>query len=128
MDASRVQKRLLHLLAQAGEGHMNERLVAEVPTPELGDVCHPAKKSLGTASFKCFCERVNTLTNGRRSLRDGRLLKRERKVKNVMALSRFLQKKNGLYGQQDKLTLQELGLSELAPTHSHRRRHVCPML
>ena len=44
MDASRVQKRLLHLLAQAGEGHINERLVAEVPTPQLGDVCHPAKK------------------------------------------------------------------------------------
>ena len=61
-------------------------------------------------------------------LRDGRLLKRERKVKNVMALSRFLQKKNGLYGQQDKLTLQELGLSELAPTHSHRLGHVRAMI
>ena len=46
VDASRVQKRLLHLLAQAGEGQIKERLVAEVPTPELGDVCHPAKKLL----------------------------------------------------------------------------------
>ena len=53
-------------------------------------------------------------------LRDGRQLKRERKPRNVMALSRFLQKKNGLYGQQDSITLNDLGMPELSPSHCHR--------
>ena len=53
-------------------------------------------------------------------LRDGRQLKRERKPRNVMALSRFLQKKNGLYGQQESITLHELGMPELSPSHAHR--------
>ena len=53
--------------------------------------------------------------------RDGRVLKRERKIKNVMALSRLLQRKTGLYGQQENLTLHELGVSELAPAHAHRQ-------
>ena len=53
--------------------------------------------------------------------RDGRQLRRERKPKNLLALNRFLQKKSGLYGQQDSGTLEELGLPELAPSHCHRR-------
>ena len=119
-EASRVQKRLLHLLSQAGEGYVSQSLLENVPTPERGDVCHPAKKSLVMLYVERHDSKAAVPLRKSCDLRDGRLLKRERKCKNIMALNRFLQKKHGLYGQQDNLTLQELGVPELAPAHSHR--------
>ena len=84
---------------------------------QSGVMCIIRPRSFWTA----FIRRKHDGSNGMcTELRDGRQLKRERKPRNVMALSRFLQKKNGLYGQQESITLNELGMPELSPSHAHR--------
>ena len=45
---TRVQKRLLHELAQQAELNLEQVLTDELPTPEKSDSFHPATKSLGS--------------------------------------------------------------------------------
>ena len=46
IETSRLQKRFLHLVSQAGEQHVADCLNESLPTPERSDVYHPAKKFL----------------------------------------------------------------------------------
>ena len=48
MTVTRVQRRLLHELAQRAELNLETLLLESMPTPERSDVFHPAKKTLGS--------------------------------------------------------------------------------
>ncbi|CAE7813766.1 unnamed protein product [Symbiodinium sp. KB8] len=67
---ARLHKRLIHRLAQLAEQHMSNVLQASLPTPQSGDVLHPAK-------------------------RDGRRARGEPKLQNVLAIERFMTRGDG---------------------------------
>ena len=48
IPVSRIQKRVLHQLAQKAELNVGTVLTDELPTPEKSDSFHPATKSLGS--------------------------------------------------------------------------------
>ena len=54
------------------------------------------------------------------SPRDGRVLRKERKPRHVMALQRFISRKTGFMGKSNDSTLADLGLQALSPSHYHR--------
>ena len=58
--------------------------------------------------------------SARRHARDGRTVRKERKVKHMMALQRFVNRSSGLLGKTADSSLESLGLASLCPTHYHR--------
>ena len=120
VSVARLQRRLLHTLAQLAEQHLGEKLTEEeLPPPNVSDAFHPAKK----------WPRCNNLTERKFATclvshasfdRDGRRLRKERKPRNYMAIDRFLAKTSGLFGKTDDRSLRQLGLAELCPSHPHR--------
>ena len=118
VSTSRLQKRLIHIISQQAEAHLETKLVAMVPTPSKDDVFHPAKVHLDSTRFlmDCICM-FNTVCS--RTLRDGRKLRRERKVRHCMALGRFLSRSSGFATSQD-LTLADLQMEDIVPSQPHR--------
>ena len=58
--------------------------------------------------------------------RDGRALKKEVKVRNLMSLDRFLNRTGGFHSQAADQSLVDMGLQELSPSHYHRQvMHLC---
>ena len=58
MTVTRVQKRLLHQLAQKAELNLETLLLDSMPTPERSDSFHPAKKfldSISVSSMRSLC-------------------------------------------------------------------------
>ncbi|CAE7610898.1 unnamed protein product [Symbiodinium sp. CCMP2592] len=57
---------------------------------------------------------------------DGRALKKEVKLRNLMALDRFLNRSSGFASKAADQSLVEMGLQELSPSHYHRQvMHLC---
>ncbi|CAE7414538.1 unnamed protein product [Symbiodinium sp. CCMP2592] len=57
---------------------------------------------------------------------DGRALKKEVKVRNLMSLDRFLNRTGGFHSQASDQSLADMGLQELSPSHYHRQvMHLC---
>ena len=52
--------------------------------------------------------------------RDGRQLRKEGKAKNIMCMTRFLQKGTGLLGKSMDKSLESLGLGMICPSHHQR--------
>ena len=52
--------------------------------------------------------------------RDGRALKKQPKLKDIMALERFLARSSGFNTQGSEQSLFDLGLGDMCPAHYHR--------
>ncbi|CAE7579412.1 unnamed protein product [Symbiodinium sp. CCMP2592] len=92
---SRLHKRLIHRLSQLVETHLSKVLQATLPTPQSGDVLHPAK-------------------------RDGRRARGEPKVQNMLAIDRFMTRGGGFVSSTADSSLESLDLGGILPPNYNR--------
>ena len=126
-SASRIQRRLIHVVSQLAEGFLITKLVPNIPVPSNADQFHPAKtrpvdrlspfSALAIVPFLAYVLFQS-------ELRDGRKCRREAKVKHVMALERFLSRNAGFAtSTKDDLTLHDLNMSDFCPSQMMRPLH-----
>ena len=113
----RVQRRVIHLLAQAAESSLGNMTTDLLPQLSPQHKYHPAIKLLGCiavdfcASAQCFCFAWT---------RDGRRLMLESKPKSELAIARFLSRGGGFCSSQGDASLKDVGLDSICPKHYNR--------
>ena len=114
----RIQRRLIHILAQEAEQAVQNLTTDVLPAVSSNHKFHPATKCNPrlNAWGVLFCFELN-----KESLaRDGRKLRLECKPRNELAIDRFLARGGGFCCSSADATLKEVGLQDLCPANYSR--------